>query len=163
MQHREEAEVIMEARASIRPLTKPQRILVILVGVAFVGVGVFVYAEMFNFGRGVSRTTGIIVSTLKEESTTGTGSQRRTSVSYRPIVEFDADGTTYKFLADVSSSSYEAGQEVKVNYDPEDPARSPSLAGAQELIFPGVGALCGVLAIVLGVLAPPKTGPRVDS
>ena len=146
----------METKGSITPLTMPQRFMIIIVGLVFIAGGIYIYADMFNFGKGVHTTKGTIVG-LQEEQIMGRKNQiRHKTVTYRPVVEFTVGARQYKFLATVASDSYKVDQKVKVNYDPKDPSRAPRLAGKKELLWPGVGVLCGVIAISLGFLAPSK-------
>ena len=150
----------MEAKGSITPLTKTQRFFVILTGLAFIVAGVYMYADIFNFGKGVKTTEGTVVGLLKDKHTHRSGSTESTSVYYRPIVEFTVGTAKYKFASSTGSGSgfgaYEVGQTVRVNYDPKNPSKSPNLAGKKELFWPMVPVLCGAIAMLLGVFAPSK-------
>ncbi|NNF99816.1 MAG: DUF3592 domain-containing protein [Desulfobacteraceae bacterium] len=146
----------MKAKGSITPLTITQRIAVVIIGLSFIAAGIYTYADIFNFGKGVAKTKGTIVSLMKEESTSRSGNRTTTSVIYRPIVEFTVGDKQYKFLATVASGSYRTGQRIRVNYDPKNPSGSARLAGKKELLFPAVFIACGALAMILGILAPTK-------
>ncbi len=146
----------MKAKGSITPLTMPQRFVVIIIGLAFIAAGIYMVADMFNFGKGVSSTEGTIVGLQKEIDTHRSGSKSRRHVTYRPVVEFNVEAKQYKFLASVASDFYEVGQKITVNYDPKDPSNSARLAGKSEMLWPAVGALCGVIAMLLGFFAPSK-------
>ncbi len=146
----------METKASITPMTKNQRFCVIIVGLAFIAAGIYIYADMYNFGKGVSTTEGTIVGLQNQEGTRWKGRKTYKTVTYRPVVEFTVGARKYKFLADVASDLYKVNQRVRVNYDPKNPSKSPRLAGKVELLWPAVGVLCGVIAVLLGFFAPPK-------
>lgn len=145
----------MAAKGSITPLTKTQRFFVLITGLAFILAGVYMYADIFNFGKGVRTTEGTVFSLMKSEHSRS-GSTAK--VAYYPIVEFTVGKTKYKFLSNTGSGfgSYEVGQTVRVNYDPKNPSNSPNLAGKKELFWPMVAVLCGAIAMLLGVLAPPR-------
>jgi hypothetical protein len=147
----------MKTKASVTPLTIAQRFIFVIMGLAFIAAGIYMYADMFIFGKGVSRTEGTIID-VKEEYTevTHLNGKRDYNLSYRPIVKFTVGAKQYKFLSKTSSSFYKVNQRVKVNYDPKDPSNSARLAGWQELLWPGVGIMCGAIAILLGKLAPSK-------
>jgi len=146
----------METNASITPMTKTQRFFVIIVGLVFIAAGIYMYADMYNFGKGVSETEGTIVGLQNVEGTRRKGRKTYKTVTYRPVVEFTVGARQHKFFADVASDLYKVNQRVRVNYDPKNPSKSPRLAGKVELIWPAVGLLCGVLAVLFGFFAPSK-------
>jgi hypothetical protein len=145
----------MEAKGSITPLTMPQRVMVVIIGLAFIAVGIYIYADIFNFGKGVHTTQGTIIS-LKKEKYRSPGMRSATATIYRPVVEFTVKEKKYKFLSTTGSGSYEIGQRIRVNYDPKNPSDSPRLAGPKELLWPAVAGFCGAIAVLLGFLAPSK-------
>ncbi len=146
----------METKGSITPLNIPQRLMLVIVGLLFIAAGIYIYADIFNFGKGVNTTKGTIVGLQKDENIRRSGSISHKSVTYRPVVEFTVGAKQYKFLASVASDSYKVDQRVRINYDPKNPSRSPRLAGKKELLWPAVGVLCGGIAILLGIFAPSK-------
>ena len=148
-------EVVMEVKGSMTPLTKLQRIMVVMVGFAFFGAAFYVYTDIYNFGKGVHTTQGTITSLLMEKSRSP-GTRSATSTLYRPVVEFTVKEKKYKFLSSTASGSYEIGQRIRVNYDPKNPSDFPNLAGPKELIYPALAGLCGAIAVLIGVLAPSK-------
>ena len=129
--------------------------MVVVIGLAFIAVGIYIYADIFNFGKGVHTTQGTIIG-LKMEKSRSPGTRSATATIYRPVVEFTVKEKKYKFLSSTASGSYEIGQRIRVNYDPKKPLNSARLAGPKELIWPAVAGLCGVIAVFLGFLAPSK-------
>ncbi|MBW1729711.1 MAG: DUF3592 domain-containing protein [Deltaproteobacteria bacterium] len=128
----------------------------------------FMLLDLFNFARGVRSIEGTIVGVQRELGTTSHRSNWRTArgrrlYTYRPVVEYKVDGRTYRFLAKVSASGYKGkvGKKVKVNYDPRNTSRG-RLGGARELAFPGIIGACGLIAIILGLLAPSKNAATVE-
>lgn len=87
----------------------------------------------FFHSRGFVKTTGKIVSI--EEEVTGTDES-----DYTVIVSYDVDGIRHVGIIDSYSPSYEAGKEIKIAYDPNDPdvVHSDDKFG---LYFMGVGVV----------------------
>lgn len=146
----------MKSKGSITPLTRTQRFFVAILGVAFIAAGIYMYADMSNFGKGIRKTEGIIVGVQKEQKTEHSGSRRYTHVTYRPVVEFAVGEKKYKFLAKAASDFYKVDQKIRVNYDPKNPSQFARLAGKKELLVPVVCAVFGVIALLLAFLAPSK-------
>jgi cytochrome c oxidase assembly protein Cox11 len=152
----------METKASITPLTMFQRIMVIMVGFVFIAVAIYIYADIFNFGKGVHTTEGTIVS-LIEERYRSPGTRSATGTVYRPVVEFTVKEKKYKFLSKSGSYGYKIGESIRVNYDPKNPSDSARLAGKKELFWPAVAGLCGAIAVLLGFLAPSKKNVPLEN
>ena len=58
-----------------------------------------------------------------------------------PTVEYEVEGTTYRFVSNATSSSLKEGQSYKVQYSPDDPAdgRSPMSAFVLPIVFGALG------------------------
>ena len=58
-----------------------------------------------------------------------------------PTVEYEADGQTYRFVSDTTSSTLREGQPYRVQYSPGDPADGRSVAGRYVLpiVFGALG------------------------
>ena len=58
-----------------------------------------------------------------------------------PTVEYEVDGTTYRFVSNVTSSSMREGQSYRVRYPQDDPADGHSVAGSYVLpiVFGALG------------------------
>lgn len=147
----------MATKASITPLSKVQRFFIIILGLAFIGTGIYIYADMFNFGKGVSTSKGKIIGIQKvEDMRYNSSGKRYKSVTHRPVVEFTVGAKKIKFVEKVASDFYKVDQEVRVNYDPKNPSTSSRLAGKKELAFPAIAVLFGAIALLLGFFAPSK-------
>lgn len=146
----------MKTKASITPLTTPQRFIVIILGLAFIAAGIYMVADVFNFGKGIGTAEGTIIALQNVVTTHRSGSKSLKHVTYRPVVEFTVGTKQYKFAASVASDLYEVGEAITVNYDPKNPSGSARLAGKKEMLMPAVSALCGVIAVLFGFFAPSK-------
>ena len=74
----------------------------------------------FIKSAGYVKTTGVVVS-LREETQydTDTGSNR---TYYFPTVSYNVDGEEYTGELDIGSG-YSIGEELKIQYDPQDPSK----------------------------------------
>ena len=88
------------------------------------------------------------------------------STSWNPLVEFVYEGRriTLEAQDSVSRKKYYEGQQVRILYDPDDPAsfRIEGENGARtvHVVFTVVGAVClliALAAVVIGFLANPET------
>ena len=61
--------------------------------------------------------------------------------SGNPTVEYEVEGTTYRFVSNATSTSLREGQSYKVQYSPDDPAdgRSPMSAFVLPIVFGALG------------------------
>jgi len=143
----------------------------ILIPVVFLLIGAVNLYLDYDVMRRYVETEGTVSGGRieKKRSTSGSGRQRRTSTTYRPIIDYTyaVNGKQYSGSgydrAGVSSSSHRSAQKVldrfpkgstcKVYHDPDAPAKSVLVKRLSVLfiIFTIVGA---VLTVVLGFALP---------
>jgi len=72
-------------------------------------------------------------------------------------VEFSDRQQRFRFTSKVAASAYKdkIGHKVSILYDPAHPAQA-RLAGDRELFMPAVFLICGLMAMLLGFIAPVK-------
>jgi hypothetical protein len=69
----------------------------VIVGVVFFGVGIFLVIDHRKFQERAYKVRGKVVGIERYVSTSGSGSNRSRSTYYRPVVEYVAQGNTYRF------------------------------------------------------------------
>ncbi len=135
-----------------------------LIGIVFLAIGLAMRrAWTRREERLRARTDGVVLEMVRHESHSSSGS----SVSWRPLVEFDYEGRRISLEAadSVSRKKYYEGQRVTVLYDPDDPAAF-RVAGEEEArtlfrVFTAVGAGCLAVALI-AVAIVTLTSPRVQ-
>ena len=119
----------------------------------FAGVGAWLLWGAHSFMKGATKTTGTVLSVRRSTSTSGSGADRRTSISYKPTFEYvDGAGRTQRAETFLSSSGYNyrigEQREILVNPDTPEKVRMPGFMiygfGA---IFASIGVLFGILGI----------------
>ena len=131
-----------------------------LIGVIFLVIGLAMRGSWRRREETLrAETEGVVLEVVRHK--TGTG--KNSSVSWRPLVEFDYEGRRISLEADsVAFKRYYEGQPVKVLYDPGDPTRF-RIAGERgdqtahrALIAVGAGCLAiGLVALVIAALTDP--------
>jgi len=142
------------------------RILLLGLGSLFLGVGAYIFIDQREFEEKAQKTVGTVLRVDKERRTSSSGGRTRTSITYRPTVEYEVGGKKYTFISNTTSSSYnfKRGHELDVLYDPRNPADA-RLAGSVlsliAMIFGGIGAL----ALIIGFFLPPliKAAKKYES
>jgi hypothetical protein len=95
--------------------------------------------------------TGKVVETYRSSST---DDDDHTSVSFYPVVEFQApDGQTFRFKGSTGSSSpeFEDGARVKLRYNPKNPSEAQLVNFSQFWLGPVVITAAGLIALFLGI------------
>ena len=77
-----------------------------------------------------------------------------------PILEYTVDGQTYRVRSNYMSSDMQAGQSIRVLYDPADPSNANTRVGdyTEAIFLTVVGVVC--VGIPLLILAELKRGKR---
>jgi hypothetical protein len=119
-----------------------------VVWLAMLAWGLMLGRSSLDLYRNGATTTGTVIRNQAHEDEDG--------VSYKPVVQFEADGATYTFTSGNSTSppAYRVGQEVKVRYDPSDP-RKASIDNLFEMwLAPGMlsGAALMTAVLVNGIM-----------
>lgn len=125
-----------------------KNILIFLFGAVFLAVGI--YISCFST-KGLVETTGVIdrIETRIETNHAGSDEDHDVYVSYT------VDGQSYTSLSNVYSSSYRVGKEIKIFYDPNDPAVIRGDGKLLGMIFAGIGGimvLCSIGSLIFIVV-----------
>jgi len=120
-------------------------IILLLFGVVFAGVGLFMYNSA-KIDPSWTRVSGQVVNVSSSYS--------NNSTSYTPTVQYQANGQTYKVSSSIGTSSNPAiGSSEEVAYDPANPADAKVVIGSSlklfALLFGGIGVFLLVLAPIL--------------
>ncbi len=116
--------------------------LLILVAMAVIGIGVYIG---FFQSRGFESATATIVRIDEEDDTTSTEANDKT---YTTTVTYTVDGKTYTEILDTYASSYKVGKEVKIKYDPADPATIRADSPGIALYLIGLGVVLLAVSII---------------
>lgn len=136
----------MDSSRLFKPwLIIPPKVLgALLLAVAILVTGLGVHSAFFAT-RGFESTTATIVR-IDEE--TVAGSTDPSDKTYTTYVTYTVDGREYTEALDTYVSGYKVGKEVKVKYDPADPATVRSASLGFSLYLMGFGLVLIVLSIV---------------
>lgn len=133
-----------------------------IIGVVFLAVGLGLrrsWTHREDHLRG--RTEGTVLEVIRHESHSSDG----TSVSWRPLVEFDCDGRriSLETKESVSRKKYYEGQRVMVLYDPDDPSAfriegdTSGRTGYRVFIAVGLGCMAiALVGVAVGVFTDPE-------
>ena len=130
----------------------PKVLAALLMLLALAALAVGVYTGFFAT-KGFTSTTATIERIEEDETFVSADPNDKHYIAY---VTYTADGTVYTEALDSYSPSYEVGKEIKVKYDPADPAtvRSASLGFSLYLI------LIGAALIAVSVFTMVKNGQQ---
>ncbi len=125
----------------------------LLGGLLFAGIGAFFLVETVDRVSSGAETTGVIVGL--EQSTDGD--------TAAPIIEFVADGATYRFTSNFYRSPRpQVGDPIGVLYDPANPADAAENSRGLLWIFPIVFLAVGlaITAVAIWILARRVVSPH---
>ena len=144
----------MKSSRLVKPwlILPPKVLAALLLLLAFLALGVGVYTGFFAT-KGFVSTTATIERIEEDETFVSTDDKDKHYIAY---VTYAANGQTYTEALDSYAPSYAVGKEVKVKYDPADPAtvRSASLGFSLYLI------LIGVALIAVSIFTIVKNGQQ---
>ena len=115
-------------------------IFLLVFSLAVMAVGVYLG---FIKSAGYVRTTGVVVGNREE---TRFDSDTGTKTTYYPTVSYTVDGKEYTGTLDIGGGYCAIGEELKIQYDPDDPSKVNSYS-------PGVVILIFVLSVPLFALS----------
>ena len=115
----------------------PKVVAALLILLALVVIGVGVYVGFFE-SRGFESATATIVRIDEEDDVTSAEANAKT---YTTTVTYTVDGQAYTEILDTYTSSYKVGKEVKIKYDPADPATIHADSPGITLYLIGLGVL----------------------
>ncbi|MBA0126013.1 DUF3592 domain-containing protein [Haloechinothrix sp. YIM 98757] len=151
-----------------RPLSGTARrfvpLLLIGLGAALLAaVVVAVVLDRSSAGRTESTAATVVEVTERTTRTRDTDGQNRTTITYCPTVEYTVDGEPFSHESGICTGSQEGnevGDEVTVNYDPDDPSDAALDSWAHRWLAPlivgGAGALFALVGSILHAAA--RTG-----
>ncbi|HEY0720872.1 MAG TPA: DUF3592 domain-containing protein [Gammaproteobacteria bacterium] len=136
---------------------------------AFLGGSVWAYKRYTLYSNG-AHTEGVVVKNFESVTSDGDSSQRSTSISYYPVVEFTAqNGVKVNFHGSTGSSvpDFEVGARVAVIYDPHNPSSaqiddfSQMWLGPVAIVVVGVITLALATVVFIGMSAADNTSPQL--
>lgn len=125
-----------------------QRFMVLIVGIIFLGVGVFLYFRNQNLIKNCTVEAVATVVDMKQEISTDNDSTN--PYMYSPIIEYKAGEDTIRVTMDSSSSTpaYEINAQITILYNPNN---------TKEFIVKGEKT-SGIMSIVIMVIGVALTG-----
>lgn len=129
-----------------------QRFMAIIVGILFLGVGVFLYVKNENLVKNCTTEVEAIVVDMKQELSTDSDS---TTYMYYPIIEYKAGEDTIRVTMDKGSSTpeYQVDEKITVLYNPkkvkEFIVKGDNSSSIFSFVFMGIGLLVTICGIVM--------------
>lgn len=116
-------------------------IVMLIIGVAFIGIGKTVLKSM-SVNSSWTRVTGKVISV-------SAGNTSGSTTTYAPIVQYTANGQQYQVSSSVSSSSYpQIGTPKQVAYDPSNPGDAKVINGVGTTWFVYIFPIVGIIMVV---------------
>ena len=128
-----------------------KKVLTIIVGVIFLGVGIFMFIRNNNLiKKCTEEVDGIVVDMKEDYSSDDDG----TSYIYYPIIEYKVGEEIIKGTMDKGSSnpSYKIGDKVTILYNPNNKNEFIVKGDKSSSIFSVVFIGLGILVIILGIV-----------
>jgi hypothetical protein len=115
------------------------------------GLGFGVYAFVYRNKQKQEQSSYLDAEGNVTQLVTRMGVAGSASV-FHPIVEFQANGQTYRFESDYGSrpAPYQVGQAVKVKYDPSNPQEAEVDSALSSNLGFGIFAFLAAIALCLG-------------
>ena len=133
-------------------MTKLQKIGVIIVGIIFVGVGVFMFIKDRNLVKNCTEETSATVVDFEEEFQTDDDGS---TYMYYPVIEYNVGEQTIKSKMDKGSSTpaYKLNEKITILYNPnkvnEFIVKGDKSLNIFSFVFIGLGALLTVYGNVI--------------
>lgn len=122
------------------------------VGVGLLIYGLVGYAKVHPMAGGRT-TTGTVTAVSTGESCTHNSSNTNTTCNryWIPTIHYTVDGENFSFDGPETFSSMTVGGQVKVSYDPGNPASAHDVSGdaTESYVYMGLGAFAILAAAVL--------------
>lgn len=121
-----------------------QRFIALIVGIIFLGVGIFMYVRNNNLQKVCTKEAEATVVDMKEELNTDSDS---TSYLYYPIIEYTAGEETVRVTMDKGSSTppYAINSKITILYNPdkikEFIVKGEKSTGIISIVMMGLGVL----------------------
>ena len=123
-----------------------QRFIALIVGIIFLGVGIFMYIRNDNLIKNCTEETIATVVDIKQELSSDTDSA--TSYMYYPIIEYKVGENTLKVTMDSGSNTpeYNINEKITILYNPNK---------TKEFIVKGdkTGNIFSIIFMTLGLFA----------
>ena len=129
-----------------------KKILVILFGVIFIGVGAFVFIKVNDLAkRCTAYAEGTVIEIISEDSTDDDGF---TQYTYYPVIQYSVEGRNVSKKNSVGSnpSKYNVNDKVEILYDPNN-VEDYIIKGDKTTSFLGIIFIVAGLAVaIIGVI-----------
>jgi len=125
-------------------------LVLVLGGIALVFLGRYLYQSTAEFLARAVPASGRVVELAPNNSSD--------TVTYSPVVEFEAGGERHRFKDSVGSDppSYRSGDQVPILYDPADPRRARIDRGIWNRAVPILVGVFGALLALTGLWIRPR-------
>ena len=116
----------------------------LILGLVVTGAGI--YTTFFE-KKGFVETTAVIDRIEEEE--TGTDEDGHTTYTYHVFVRYTVDGKEYYSESDFFAGNYKEGKEIKIFYDPADPAKIHGDSKGFGIYMMVIGPILIVAAVIV--------------
>lgn len=130
-------------------------ILVVLLGFLFIGLTLILFVRKYLRMKNWTKTTGMVVNVQSsqgmQQSQFDTGSTR--STLYKPTVRFQTTEERiidYTPMMSSSWSNYAVGENVEIQYDPQQPQKASIGTGSSSYLPIFIVGFFGVMAVLVG-------------
>ena len=128
-----------------------QKVLPLIVGIIFIGVGIFMYISNNNLVKKCTEEVEAVVVDMKEDFSSDDDGDIYT---YYPIIEYRVDEETIKSTMSKGSSNpeYKLGDKVTILYNPNNTKefiiKGDKSSGIFSFVFMGLGVLVTVFGVI---------------
>lgn len=129
-----------------------QKVLPLIIGIIFIGVGIFMFISNNNLVKKCTEEVEAIVVDMKKEFSSDDDGDMYT---YYPIIEYKVGEDTIKSTMSKGSSNpeYKLGDKVTILYNPNNTKefiiKGDKSSGIFSFVFMGLGALVTVFGIAM--------------
>lgn len=129
-------------------------LLLVVVSMILLAVTVILVMNSYKKLKNYNECTGVIV---KFYEATSPASADFGEKAISPVVSYTVSGKNYEFIGNYCSTSMKVGQEIKILYNKDNPAKATMKAGLYFApIVTGALALLAIIALVIFVILKSK-------
>ena len=153
----------INSRRNTRPMPKP---MILIIGVLFLAVGVFLITRTIHNNRVLTAETTAVVTEVREEISTSHNThsdkavieintkEPKTTKYYYPSIEYTVNGQTYNNELSTGSSDpdqYKVGTSLSIRYNPDKPTEIDLGSASNKTGI--IGALaCIAASVIAGIV-----------
>ena len=134
-------------------------IIFLVVGLVFAALGVFLIIDHKNFLKTARKANGNVIAVEKYISTTSTNSRSEKRTYYRPIIDYVANGDSYRLTASIGNSDikYDIGQRVPVLFSPNNP-KDAKMDTPMQYMLGGIFTFLGLAGVIVFIFDHLESG-----